>query len=83
MKPIVIYGNNQSCISLSKNPIFHVSTKHIKIHHHLVREKIEKGFVKFMYCNTKNVVVNILTKGLSIDKHEYFRHLMGVIKCII
>ncbi len=36
MKPIVIYDNNQCCISLSKNPIFHVCTKHIKIHHHLV-----------------------------------------------
>jgi hypothetical protein len=83
MKPIVIYGNNQSYISLSKNPIFHVCTKHIKIHHHLVGENFEKGFVKLVYCNMENMVVNILTKGLSIDKHEYFQHLMGVIKCII
>jgi hypothetical protein len=44
--------------------------KHIKIHHHLVREKNEKGFVKLVYCNTENMVVNILTKELSIDKHE-------------
>ncbi len=70
MKPIDIYDNNQSCISLSKNPIFHVCMKHIKIHHHLVREKNEKGFVKLVYCNTENMVVNILTKELSIDKHE-------------
>jgi hypothetical protein len=83
MKPIVIYDNNQSCISLSKNTIFHVCTKHIKIHHHLVWEKFEKSLVKLVYCNTKNMVVNILTKELPIDKHEYFRHLMNVIKCII
>ncbi len=83
MKPIVLYDNNQSCISLSKNPIFHVCMKHIKIHHHLVQEKIEKGFVKLVYCKTENMIVNILTKGLSIDKHEYFRQLMSIVKCII
>jgi hypothetical protein len=33
MKPIVIYDDNQSCISLSKNTIFHAHTKHIEIHH--------------------------------------------------
>ncbi len=36
MKPIVIYDDNQSCVSLSKNLIFHARTRHIKIHHHLV-----------------------------------------------
>jgi hypothetical protein len=82
MKPIVLYGNNQSCISLSKNLIFHAHMKHIKIHHHLVLKNIEEGFVKLVYCNTKNIIANILTKGLSSNKHEYFQHLMGVIKCL-
>jgi hypothetical protein len=72
MKPIVIYDDNQSCIYLSKNLIFHVHVKHIKIHHHLAQEKIEKDFVMLVYCNTKNMVTCILTKGLYIDKHEYF-----------
>jgi hypothetical protein len=82
MKPIVLYDNNQSCISLSKNPVFHAHMKHIKIHHHLVQKNIEKGFVKLVYCNTKNIIANILTKRLSTNKHEYFQHLMGVIKCL-
>jgi Tat protein secretion system quality control protein TatD with DNase activity len=56
--------------------------KHIEIHYHLVREKIEESFVKLVYCNTKNMVINILIKGISIDKHEYFWHLMGVIKWV-
>jgi hypothetical protein len=33
MKPIVIYDDNQSCLSLSKNTIFHVHIKRIEIHH--------------------------------------------------
>jgi hypothetical protein len=35
-----------------------------------------------MYRNMKNMVVNILTKELSIDKHEYFGHLIGVNKYV-
>jgi hypothetical protein len=82
MKPIVIYDDSQSCISLSKNLIFHVHMKHIKIHHHLVWKKTKKGFVKFVYCKIENMVIDILIKGLSVDKHEYFWHLMGVITCV-
>jgi hypothetical protein len=76
MKTIIIYDDNQSWIYLSNNLIFHVHTKHIKIHHHLVREKIEFFFVKLVYCNTKNMVADILTKGLYVDMHEYFWLLM-------
>jgi hypothetical protein len=36
MKPVVIYDNNQGYKYLLKNPIFHVHTKHIEIHHDLV-----------------------------------------------
>jgi hypothetical protein len=83
MKPIIIYDDNQSCIVLSKKPVFHAHMKHIKIHYLLVQKKTEKNFVKLVYYNTKNIIVVILTKGLSIDNHEYFRHFVGAIKCVI
>ncbi len=35
-----------------------------------------------MYYNVKNMVTNILTKELYVNKHEYFQHLMGVVKCV-
>jgi hypothetical protein len=77
MKPIVIYDGNQSCIYLSKNLVFHAHTKHIEIHYHLVWKKTKKRFVKLVYYNMPNMVVDILIKGLSIDKHECFWHLNG------
>jgi hypothetical protein len=82
MKPIVIYDDNQSYISLSKNPIFHAWIKHIEIHHHLLQKKTEESFVKLIYCNMKDMVINNLTKELFIDKHKYFGHLIGVIKYV-
>jgi len=44
MKPIVIYDDDQNCIYLLKNQIFHVRMKHINIHHHLVRNFFLKRF---------------------------------------
>jgi hypothetical protein len=67
MKPIVIYDNNQSCISLSKNPIFRAHTKHIEIHHHLVQENIKEGFVKLVYCNT-----NTQYGSKYLDQRTYY-----------
>ncbi len=46
-------------------------------------KKIEFFFVKLVYYNMKNIIVVILTKGLSIDNHEYFWHFVGVTKCVI
>lgn len=31
MEPTMVYCDNQSCIKLSKNPIFHDKSKHIDI----------------------------------------------------
>jgi intergrase/recombinase len=45
----MIYYENQSCIKLSKNPIFHDKSKHIDIGYHFIRDKIQKGAVKLRY----------------------------------
>jgi hypothetical protein len=32
----VIHCNNQSCVNLSKNPVFHDKSKHIQIKYHYI-----------------------------------------------
>ena len=51
--PMTIFSNNQSCISLSRNPTFHAQTKHVEIHHHFVREKIEKGKIVLVFSELR------------------------------
>ncbi len=63
MKIKVVYLN-------PKIPTFHTCTKHIEIHHHLVQDKTKDGFIKMIYCNIQNMVLDILSKELSIHKHE-------------
>jgi hypothetical protein len=37
LRPIVIYCDNQSCIKLSENLVFHDQSKHIEIQYHFIR----------------------------------------------
>jgi hypothetical protein len=68
---------NKKCTFLSMNPTFHVQIKHIDIYHHrLAQKNIKESFMKMMYCNIMEMVTNILTKGLFVDKHEHFSSKM-------
>ena len=35
-----IYCNNQSCVKLSKNPVFHENSNHIEIKYHYIRDMV-------------------------------------------
>ena len=61
----MIYEDNQSAISLAKNPQFHGRAKYIDIRHHFVGEKVADGTVELKYCRTEDMVADKLTKGLS------------------
>jgi hypothetical protein len=41
----MIYCDNQSCVKLSKNLVFHDRLKHIEIKHYFLRDKVQRGEV--------------------------------------
>jgi aspartate carbamoyltransferase regulatory subunit len=51
-EPTVIHCDNQSCVKLSKNPVFHDKSKHIEIKYHYIRDMVQKGAVKLQYIST-------------------------------
>ena len=75
---MVIYSDSQSAIAMAKNPQFHGRSKHIDIKYHFIRGKIADGTVKLLYCPTENMQADILTKGLSKEKHNKFCRLMNI-----
>ena len=79
LRPTVIYCDNQSCIKLSENPVFHDQSKHIEIRYHFIRDWVQRGAVQLVYVSTDDQVADILTKSLLKGKHEHFRDLMGVV----
>ena len=60
----IIFEDNQSAISMAKNPQFHGRTKHIGIKYHFIREQVNSGTVELRYCCTGEMVADMLTKGI-------------------
>ena len=56
---IVIHYDNQSCINLSKNPMFHDRRKHIDIRYHFIRDCVQRGAVRLDYIQTNEQMVDI------------------------
>jgi hypothetical protein len=61
LRPTVIYYDNQSCIKLLENPIFHDRSKHIDICYHFVCDYVKRGVVELQYISTEEQVADILT----------------------
>ena len=38
----ILKCDNQSALKLAINPIFHAKSKHIELHYHFIREKVER-----------------------------------------
>jgi hypothetical protein len=78
MDPTVIYCDNQSCIKLSENPLFHDRSKHIDIWYHHLRDCVQRRIMLLEYIPTEEQDADILTKALSRGKFEFHRGRIGV-----
>ena len=43
MDATCIYCDNQSCVKLSNNPMFHDKSKHIEIKYHYIKDMVQRG----------------------------------------
>ena len=75
-----IHCDNQSCVKLSENPVFHDKSKNIKIKYHYIRDMVQRGSVKLQYIAMDEQIVDVLTKPLARVKSEYFREKLGVLQ---
>jgi hypothetical protein len=58
--PTVILEDNQSCISLSQNPVHQYRTKQIDIRHHQLREAVKYREISLEYIATSEQVADAL-----------------------
>jgi len=77
MDPTVIYCDNQSCIKLSENPVFHDRSKHIDIRYHHLKDCV---FRRSCCCSIfrPSKMLTFLTKALSNCKFKFHRDRIGV-----
>lgn len=79
---IPIKFDNTSAMNTTKNLMHHKRTKNIDVRHHFLGDNIEKGFIKIVFCKTKDQVAEIFTKTLSQDHFELNRVDLGLIRGI-
>jgi hypothetical protein len=65
----IFYYDTQSCIAQAKNPKIHEHSKHISLHYHFSREKVERQKIQIEYVSTELMWVDLLTKSLPKEKH--------------
>jgi hypothetical protein len=68
--------DGQSMIALSKNPVLHARSKHIKTRYHFIRE----CEVALESVGAADQLVDILTKPFARVRFEELRGRIGVIK---
>ena len=61
------------------NNVYHARTKHIDVRHHFVRDEYEKGVIDVIHMRTEKMPADVLTKGLSVNKHWKCIDNIGVV----
>ncbi|GKA93510.1 hypothetical protein Tco_0815496 [Tanacetum coccineum] len=79
---IPIMYDNKGAIDLSKNPVQHSRTKHIKIHHRFLCDNIQKGNISIEKASSKDTIADILTKPLKREPFNYLRLGLGMMEQI-
>jgi hypothetical protein len=71
MRATLILCDNQRCIKMTENPVFHDRLKHIEIHYHYICDMVQRGALNLQYISMDEQVADVLTKPLSRVKFEY------------
>ncbi|GJV54918.1 hypothetical protein Tco_1455923 [Tanacetum coccineum] len=79
---VLIVCNNKGVIDLRKNPVQHLWMKHIEIHHHFLRDNVQKGNISIDKVLSEDNIVDILTKLLKRESFYYRRLGLGMMKHI-
>jgi hypothetical protein len=72
--------DNKSALDLTRNPIFHERSKHIRVRYHFIRGCLEEGNFKACYINTKDQLSDLLTKPLGRIKFIELCSRIGMIQ---
>lgn len=65
---------------LAMSEVLHCRTKHIDNWHHFLRDVVKNNSIDLQYCESHNIVADILTifKSLPFVGHEKFVKQMGL-----
>jgi hypothetical protein len=78
--PITIdCDNRQTVRAMVKNEAIQTRLRHIDIHNHWLREKVQNKEINVRWVDTDSMPADGLTKPLSVEKHVQFVKLLGLV----
>lgn len=78
--PSTLFIDNQSALSVAKNPEHHGRMKHLDLRFYWLRNEVEKGTIKLVHLRTDAMPADILTKALSKVKVIEMSERLGLKK---
>nr|GFC27160.1 retrovirus-related Pol polyprotein from transposon TNT 1-94 [Tanacetum cinerariifolium] len=78
---IPMYCDSKAAIAISCNPAQHSRTKHIDVHYHFIKEKVEKGIVELFFVGTEYQLADMFTKALPVERFQYLVRRLGM-RCL-
>ena len=76
--PSTLHIDNQSAISVAKNPEHHGRMKHLDLRFYWLRDVVNEQYIAVKHIGTNDMPADILTKALGRQKVEECRQLMGL-----
>nr|GEZ44212.1 Gag-Pol polyprotein [Tanacetum cinerariifolium] len=68
-------------IAISCNPVQHSRTKHIDVHYHFIKEKVENGIFELFFVGTEYQLADLFTKALPVERFQYLVRRLGM-RCL-
>ena len=65
VEPMTIFGDNQSTITMTKNPQHHGRAKHIDNKFHYIRKMVTMNKIQLKYCKSHQMIADMLTKDIG------------------
>ncbi|GJX37844.1 putative ribonuclease H-like domain-containing protein [Tanacetum coccineum] len=78
----MIYIDNESTISIVKNPVFHSKTKHIEIRYHFIRDSYEKKLIQVIKIQTNHNVADLFTKAFDVSRFNFLIASIGLLNLL-
>jgi KUP system potassium uptake protein len=70
--------DNQACVEMVKNPVGNPKLKHVLTKYHFVKDCVEAGKVKFVYCASNDNIADIFTKPIGEKSFVLHRAALGL-----
>ena len=73
-----LYIDNESAVTVSKNPEHHGRMKHLDLRFYWLRDAVDQGIIAPLRIPGNEQPADILTKALPLPKAQFCRKAMGI-----